>query len=263
MYCTATSDLTPLLHSRTTLITHDMSGQIETLLHQLTFKLPPQHLQWPVRPRTFLLPVFISVVFSLVLEELRNVNVKALNWRRDGPGRAKWQIMKGTTSKSIVGNYQHTDTHTPAHTHKYFERQGMDFDGGVTLRCLIHECFPPFSSPTWKQEFCPEKKQNGWTRQYSDNTRLPVQLPCARMHWEAAPQRGHLLFHLHLLRLLCGVSWLDWYFLCSSSRRKPSKRLFRRWNSCFPQTQPGNERTEELGVHFVNSRSDDGWVDVS
>lgn len=80
--------------------------------------------------------------------------------------RRRGESWKKQTSKSIVGNYTHT------HAHVWALRYG--FGRGITPTCIIHDCFPSFWSETWKREFCPEKKQNGWTHQYPDNTRLPI-----------------------------------------------------------------------------------------
>lgn len=186
------------------------------------------------------------------------------------PERAKWRTMKEPTSKSIVGNYQHT--HTQAHTHKHIWAARYGFDGSITLQCLIHECFPPFWSQTWKQEFCWEKKQNGWTHQYSDNAQLPVRRACAR---KRRPDEDISLLTACACRSACICSFASnlpfmWgfviamLFLCSSSRRKHNKSLFYARISSFSWAEPRKHENRGVGgFHFVNSSSDDGWVDAS
>ena len=93
---------------------------------------------------------------------------------KEYPDETERRIMKKADFKKHCWRlHTHTHTHTRARAHVWTLRYG--FGRGIPPACLIHDCFPSFWSETWKREFCPEKKQNGWTHQYPDNTRLPIQ----------------------------------------------------------------------------------------
>lgn len=210
MYCIAWWDPTPFLH----------------------------HQNQPVQPVTFYFLLLFLLYFACVGGTAER-NSGSEKWRREGLKRPSGESWKKRLQKPLLETINtQTHTHTQARTHKYIWAARYGFDGGITLRCLIHECFPPFWSQTWKQEFCPEKKQNGWTHQYSDNARLPVrragERACAYAMGSGAPTRtfafcnGLRAVYLHLFRLLCEGFAIAMLFLRSSSRRKHNKSLFPR-----------------------------------
>lgn len=208
---------------------------------------PTAGLNWkqPVtwnKPHIFTQPVRVSG--SLSCRKIINWNYESRQNRlKSLPTRQR----EKQTSKSIVGNAV---------------RYGSG--RGISPACLIHNCFPSFWSETWKREFCPEKKQNGWTHQYPDNTRLPIQQVCAAGRETETPHfiktvyfNGRPCIGFICIVLFFYVGFMILLFLCSAPRRKHSE-----WKG-FPQTWilcmwTSEKVQEEQSGDKVDRYNDDG-----
>lgn len=108
--------------------------------------------------------LYLHNLLVLAVGELQKIRLKLLKsteQHKEDPDEAERRIIKTDFKKHCWKLSVYT------HTHSCAVRYG--FGRGITLACLIHNCFPSFWSETWKREFCLEKKQNGWTHQYPDN----------------------------------------------------------------------------------------------
>lgn len=181
--------------------------------------------------------------------------------------------MKEPTSKSIVGNYQHTDTHTQVRTHQYIWAviwiwrwyYAPMFNSWVFSSFLIANMKAgvlPGEKAKWlNSSMLPTTFGYlfGGRACVRDGKRRPDEDICFLTAGACGSARVGLF--ASILPFMWGFV-IAMLFLWSSSRKKHNKSLFRGWISRFLPAERGGARTEELGVHVVNSRNDDGRVDA-